>query len=493
MISEQEKIRLIFGFKVKYLRQQKDLSYQQLADLTGMSLSYLSDIEKGKKYPKIDKINSLASAFSVDYDYLVSKKATKQLQPIIDLFESEIFNIFPLESFGINPGKLSELFMNAPDKVNAFISTFLKISRNYELKNDIFYKNALRSYQDLFNNYFKDLEEQVKRFTASYNFNTEIAFKTYALERCLRNNFNISIDREKLMNYPELRDKRSYFKPSAQTLYLNSGLSPAQENFLIGRELAFQFLDLKDRHYMTRPIEAESFEKLLNNFKASYFSAALLIPEQKIIDDISRISDMPNWNNNNILELLLKYDVTPEMLMQRLTNILPEHFNIKDLFFIRMTGDETLKSFKMTKELHLSKLHSPYANVYKEHYCRKWLTIKSIMEIQNHQRFKNTDQVFASAQISKYWETDNEYLCLTMAKRHNSNSHQISSVTVGLLITEKLRKVIRFLSDPQVETNIVNNTCERCSMPDCKARAFPAVIIEEKERKEEIRIAADQL
>lgn len=48
MLSENQTIRLILGFKVRYLRQQKGYSYQELSEQTGLSTSYLNDIEKGK-------------------------------------------------------------------------------------------------------------------------------------------------------------------------------------------------------------------------------------------------------------------------------------------------------------------------------------------------------------------------------------------------------------------------------------------------------------
>ena len=106
MIKEQDKIKLIFGFKVKYMRQQKNLSYQQLSDITGLSSSYIHEIEKGKKYPKAEKTMALAKAFGVDYDYMVSINASKKLQPIIDLLNSDVFKIFPTEMFGIDISQL---------------------------------------------------------------------------------------------------------------------------------------------------------------------------------------------------------------------------------------------------------------------------------------------------------------------------------------------------------------------------------------------------
>ena len=54
--------RIIFGLKVKQLRQDKGLSFAELAKATGMSVSYLNEIEKGKKFPKDDKVAALALA-----------------------------------------------------------------------------------------------------------------------------------------------------------------------------------------------------------------------------------------------------------------------------------------------------------------------------------------------------------------------------------------------------------------------------------------------
>ena len=125
MLNDDKIIRLIFGFKVRHLRQQKGFSYQQLSDLTSLSTSYLNDIEKGKRYPKPDKINALATALDTDYNYLVAIGASKKLKPIIDLLTSKFFKLFPLDLFGISLEKLLELFSQTPDKVNAFISTCL--------------------------------------------------------------------------------------------------------------------------------------------------------------------------------------------------------------------------------------------------------------------------------------------------------------------------------------------------------------------------------
>ena len=185
MLSENTIIKRIFGFKIKYLRQQKNLSYEELAQVTGLSKSYLHDIEKGRKYPKVDKINALAGALGVSYDWLVSLKASKKLQPIIDLLTSDFMKEFPLEQFGIEPDKLFELFSNTPDKVNAFISTIFNITRHYQMQREHFYMAALRSYQYLHDNYFEELEKEVKQFKQELSIKDTLPFTTSYLESLL--------------------------------------------------------------------------------------------------------------------------------------------------------------------------------------------------------------------------------------------------------------------------------------------------------------------
>ena len=56
MATKSQNERIIFGLKVKQFRQEKSMSFSELSKLAGMSVSYLNEIEKGKKYPKGEKI-----------------------------------------------------------------------------------------------------------------------------------------------------------------------------------------------------------------------------------------------------------------------------------------------------------------------------------------------------------------------------------------------------------------------------------------------------
>ena len=477
MQKDSKIIKLILGFKLRHLRLSQDLSYQELATKTGLSTSYLNDIEKGKRYPKPDKTTIIADALGVDYNYMVSTNASKKLQPIIDLLTSKFFKLFPLEEFGISLEKLIELFTQTPDRVNAFISTIFKIARNYQVGEEQFYMEALRSYQDMFNNYFPELEEAVALFKKEYSIKGTVPFTGGFLEDQLLEIYGIKVDRKTLKKHSNLKSIRSYLNKDKKVLYLKKGLSEAQENFLLARELGFQYLKITERPYETTIINIDSFEKLLNNYKASHFAAALLMEEKELVKDIKTISRENTWQPNLFLDLLSKYNVTEEMLLQRLTNILPHHFGLEDLFFIRLTGSEDLSSFQMTKDLHLSQLHSPYNNELSEHYCNRWVSITSIKEL----RISKKVSVIADAQISKYWNTDKEYLCISLAKPSFQSPQKGASVTLGLLVTPQLKSIFNFISDPALKIREVHTTCERCGISNCEARVASPVILEQEE------------
>ena len=120
MANDSDFIKTVFGLKMKQFRQRKNFSLQDLANITGVSKSYLNEIENGKKYPKHDKIAQLAEALQCSYDDLVSTKLDKSLSPIAEIIQSEFFKEIPLELFGINKSNLISIFSDAPKKSYCF-------------------------------------------------------------------------------------------------------------------------------------------------------------------------------------------------------------------------------------------------------------------------------------------------------------------------------------------------------------------------------------
>ncbi len=485
MINDNFSIKHIFGLKIRDLRLSKRFSFQELSEKTGLSISYLSEIEKGKKYPKGDKIMQLASALEVTYDELVSLKVSKKLKPVINLLQSDFFKEFPLNTFGLDPQKVVELITIAPEKINSFINAIQVISQQYEMKQEHFNYAALRSYQEMHDNYFGDIEKATFDFRSLYKVK-ETIISTEKLTDLLSSVCSLSIDRSVISKNNTLRHIRSLVSLEEGKFFINKGLTEAQERFLIAREIGFSYLKLKHRPLETPPQQEYNFEVVLNNYKASYFAAALLLPEEEVVKDVKEFAKFDKWEGSRLLKFLEKYLATPEMLMQRLTNILPKYSGIKNLFFLRFLGTDDFNSFDLTKELHLSRVHNPHANLLNEHYCRRWISIGLIKELRSQLQINRKNEIMADAQISRYHGTNDEYLCLSIAFPNVSNTAESMSVTIGCYIDDSLRKRINFLNDPSIKVKVVNTTCERCALTDCVDRIAPPTQFLIESNKQEI-------
>ena len=158
MPFNEDNLKFILGFKLKNLRLQRGYSLKDVATRANMSISYLSEIEKGKKYPKAEKLLALANCYEVGYDELVTVDGQDNLNPLAESLNSGFFQEFPFQLFGLQAADLFSLLTTSPDKAGALIRTFLEIGQMYDVRVEHFLFAALRAYQKMHNNYFEDLE-----------------------------------------------------------------------------------------------------------------------------------------------------------------------------------------------------------------------------------------------------------------------------------------------------------------------------------------------
>ena len=109
--------------------------------------------------------------------------------------------------------------------------------------------------------------------------------------------------------------------------------------------------------------------------------------------------------------------------------LLPRHFGLTSLFFLRFDQEKAGADYVLTKELHLSRLHNPHGNDLREHYCRRWVSLRLIAEARAAAAPDGLVTLL-DAQRSQYLGTDDEYLCLTLA-RAGAPDAPAMSVTVG--------------------------------------------------------------
>ena len=217
------------------------------------------------------------------------------------------------------------------------------------------------------------------------------------------------------------------------------------------------------------------------------------MPQNDLLREIQGLASQNSWKGERLLALLTRYDVTPEMLLQRFTNLLPHHFGVRDLFFIRLSADAQARNVRMTKELPLSRLHTPFANERDEHYCRRWVSVNVFKELVHAEKQDKAPPWHAGAQISSYWKTENSYFVFSIAQRNPMQGGHLSSMSIGLLINPSLLHWLHFLDDPALPRRTVHTTCERCGIPDCQERAAEPIRLIEEEAAEARRSAIEAL
>lgn len=71
MVSAMD-MRKLVGDNVSRIRKEKELTQEQLSELSGLSQQYISDLERGKRNPTIVTIYELALAMKVGHLDLVT-------------------------------------------------------------------------------------------------------------------------------------------------------------------------------------------------------------------------------------------------------------------------------------------------------------------------------------------------------------------------------------------------------------------------------------
>lgn len=474
---EETYIRLIFGLKMRQIRTEKHLSLFGLAKATGLSKSYLNEIEKGKKYPKRDKIVLLAEALDVSYDHLVSLKLDKNLAPIGEILQSKILQEIPLELFGIKESDLIDIIAEAPLKVNAFISTLIEISRQYNLGKENFYLAALRSYQEANNNYFDELELAVEKFAKAYQIDLDNKINAQELEEILTEEYGYIINNEELNQHKELTNLRSVFIPGSKTLLISKEADDSQRAFIYAKEIGYNYLNITDRLYTFSWIKFERFDQVLNNFYASYFAGALLIPRKRLVQTLKPFFENQAFSAEHLEEIIYSFTDSPETFYQRLTNILPRDFNLKNLFFLRLRHKPERGDFQMTKELHITNTQEPHGNENNQHYCRRWIATKQLAQIPSSEK-----KHLINAQISDYADTPHQYLVLSSATHDPIRGGYFRSIALGILLSPNTTQKIQFIKDPEIPVKQVGVTCETCSISDCQERVAPPSLLDRQQR-----------
>ena len=454
-------LRLILGLKLRNLRLAKGEGLREVAQRSGLSVSYLSELEQGKKYPKPDKLLRLADALDVSFDELVSMKVTEELGPLRDAVSSGILREFPFELFGLEREDLVRLISEAPGKSGALIQSLVEIGRSYDVQVEHFLLSALRAYQQMNANYFEELERAARDFRIGQGWLPGQPAEETVLKGILEDRWGYRIDTKTIAGHTELGGFRSVLVEGASpALYVNGRLLPAQRTFVLAREIGYRILGLSERALTSSWIKIESFPQVLNNFKASYFAGALLIDEASLGSELGDLFASPAWDEDRFLACMASYRATPEMFLYRLTELVPRLFGLDRVFFLRFHRRSDQEGVALTKVFNLSGVPVPYGVGLKEHYCRRWPGVELVAEGST----RDLESGALSVQRSLFMADEVEFFVIALGRALTLDPAVKTSVSIGLLMDDVFKRKVRFWNDPAIPRVEVSLTCERCAL-----------------------------
>ena len=85
---------MFIGYRLQKLRKKRKLTQKALAEMTGISRSYLSDIEHNRYNPSFDTIEALATALKLDLKSFFDDTLLEEdyyLKPLSEELEDESF------------------------------------------------------------------------------------------------------------------------------------------------------------------------------------------------------------------------------------------------------------------------------------------------------------------------------------------------------------------------------------------------------------------
>lgn len=478
-------VRLIFGLKVNQLRQKNDMSLDVLSKESGISKSYINEIEKGKKYPQADKIISLSRALGVTYDHMVSLQLDGELAQLNDILLSDKMQVIPLTSFGLDESTLVEMMIDNPEKTQLMLSTLLSFTQYKGLTKKDFLISSSTAHKESHNNYFAHLEEHSQQCRGSF-FSSFDVINSDNLINYAKKQFDIDTKLLTEEEFAAFHQIHSVYVEKKRLLLLNPKLSEVQKVFCIAKEMGNHCHKQNITRILSFPMqEYDNFEQVKNDIESTYFAKAFLAPKDSLIEDLKELFAQETFQQELFETMLAKYSISAFNLLRRMTNLWREIFAFNRFFLLAFSHERNSTKFEMNLDLNFLEQNRPETND-DDHYCRRTSARGIIINHLGNPVGSNEIR----SKISKLHMAGHVLNLFTLSaiEENELEPNIVKSLTIATLTTPTVLDTVKFLNS--LESTDVGYTCETCVVKNCAEREAPAILIkkelEDKELKQNI-------
>ncbi len=396
---------LIFGKRVKHYRRQRGLTLRALSEQVDKPAPYLSQLENGKREPRLGLINALASALGVPVADLLSNEAPdrrSQLEAMLERSQED-----PLyQDLRLPPLKASA---KLPDLALEHIVTLYRELRNRAFpaaatREDARIANAeLRAEMKQRGNYFEEIEAEARTVVDVIGYDG-----THALAEgdllAIAAHLGFSVVRSQDVPHAT----RSVTDLKNRRIYLPQRNSMSNDN---ARSVLMQTLG----HFALGHSDPTDFGGFLRQrVEANYFAGAVLVPERAAVPFLEMHKKARDLSVEDLRDT---FSVSYEMAAHRLTNLATQHLGLRTHF---VRSDEAGFIWKAYENNDVPFPQNHESAIEGQRLCREWGTRRA---------FSSEDTFSIHYQ---YTDTGNgTYWCGTFV-----NEDRQSAITTGATFDE---------------------------------------------------------
>ncbi len=302
-----------FGRRVRHFRKEAGLTLEELGALVGRPAPYLSNIETGKREPKLGVVQDLANALGISSQALLEETAPTERDRLE--LELETAQRHPLYAeLGLPHLKPTA---RMPDlALHHLVELFRGMVSSRELAPDAMRvaTTQLRSEMARRDNYVGEIEDVASATLAKSSYQgTGPVAQAQLLE--ILDAFGFSIAR--VSDLP--RTTRSVADLANRTIYL------PQRDALRTRDARSVLLQTL-AHFALEHVDPEDLETFLRQrIEANYFAGAVLAPEEAAVAFLRAEQEDRNLSVGDLKEV---FYVSYQMAAHRFTNLATRHLDI---------------------------------------------------------------------------------------------------------------------------------------------------------------------
>jgi predicted transcriptional regulator/DNA-binding XRE family transcriptional regulator len=311
---------LIFGHRVRHLRKSRGLTLDELGQELGRTPSYLSQLENGKKEPRLGLINELAEVFDVSAVELLSQEPPTRrayLEVAIERAQYEALyadlGLPYLRAGAAVPDLALEHIVRLYDELRGRDAAATVTREEARIANA-----ALRGEMRERGNYFAEIEEVAADAIAAAGYSGNGALTEHDVQQ-LAAHFGFTVHRSQdlpttVRSVTDLRNHRVYVPQRDE-------MSTRGARSVVMQTLGHFALAHRD--------PADFAEFLRQRVEANYFAGAVLLPE---VAAVPFLEEAKSRRDLSVEDLRDAFYVSYEMAAHRFTNLITRHLGIRTHF-----------------------------------------------------------------------------------------------------------------------------------------------------------------